>query len=142
MRNGGVIPKPVTVEELFRDLELGLVKDENLDMEEMERIGGGVIINHEVPVGGGKIKNQLVLNGLNIFVVERDCNSQYDIELMGEGNSIGGGGNKKSTKNYIILMKEGLVWTPVYYVNPQTGGRQGILDEGDELVKEMMERVE
>lgn len=133
LRNGGVIPKPVKVEELFRDLGLKLVKDEDLSENLMEKIAGNVIINHEVPTGGGKIKNQLVVNGLNVFVVERDCNNQYDIELV-EG--------KAGVKSSVILMREGLVYNPVYYVNPQTGGRQGILDDDEELVREMLKRVD
>lgn len=138
LRNAGFIPKTVSGEELFRDLDIEMRRDEDLDGGYMEEVSRKIVIRHEMPLEGGGFRSKCVVDGLGFFVVERDCNNEYDIDMFGSR----GGGDGGDVKKCSLLMREGDMYAPIYCVDAKSGGRRGVLSVDEELVREVMRRVE
>jgi len=108
------------------------VPDEDVTDEYIKGLTPKVIINHEiVDKNTSKIKN--VLNGLNIFVVERDCNNFYDVTYSAKDDF-------KGSDRAIILMKEGGLYKPIMRIEEE--GIRGIVRMKDDMIKKLIENGE
>lgn len=121
-----IFPRSVGVDEFMRDMGIEPRKDYELSKEYFNDIVSNIIINHEFG-NEGKTKN--IINGLNIFVIERDCNNFYDIEYSVKNNF------KKSDKA-IVLMKEGGLYKPV--MRNDDMGIRGIFRMNDNMISYLM----
>jgi SAM-dependent methyltransferase len=123
LKSHKLIPKNIKVDELFEDLDIDIMKDIDLSHKDMKKICKKTIINHDIGEGS-QSRMKTVLDGLNIALVERDCNDHYDIEYVT---------NKKRTKKgdkFIVLMKEGHLYKPIY----DNENKTGIYRYGDDMV--------
>ena len=127
-----IFPKDVKVEEFLNDLGLKPVIDEDVTNDYIHTITDNTVINHEI-VDKGKSTVKNMLNGLNIFLIERDCNSFYDITYSTVNNY-------KDKDKAIILMKEGDLYKPVMRIEDK--GVRGILRMKDDMIKELIENGE
>lgn len=120
----GIFPKAVDVPEFLNDINVGIRNDEEINNEYINEIGKNIVINHEISGdGNNNVKN--VIDGLNIFIVERDCNNFYDIEYANKKNY-------KGSDKAIILMKEGGIYKPV--MQKENGRNRGIFRMNDEII--------
>jgi hypothetical protein len=96
------VPQSLSLSQFFYDLELEILEDDNIigitDRSDLENLLKNIIIKNDVD---GKVKT--FVNGLNVFLLERNCNNDHDIEFI----------NGKGNLNLIIL-KDGNLYTPVY----------------------------
>jgi SAM-dependent methyltransferase len=127
LRNHGIIPKSLRVGELCRDLGINILKDVNLENGDLKDICKRTVIKHELDNN----RSETVLNGLNIAMVERDCNDHYDIEYITN--------KKKLSKDdkFVILMKEGHLYKPIY-----NNDRNGLFNKDDDIVKFLLNNGE
>jgi len=127
-----IFPKSVKVNDFFSDMGVTPVPDEDVTDEYIKGLTPKVVINHEiVDKNTSKIKN--VLNGLNIFVVERDCNNFYDVAYSAKDDF-------KGSDRAIILMKEGGLYKPVMRIEEE--GIRGIVRMKDDMIKKLIENGE
>lgn len=133
LRNQGIIPKTITPKKLCRDLNLDMIKDIDMDKELLYKLIKNIIIEHE----GENGNIETIINGLNVFLIERNCNDEFDIELISKNNK-----NKiKSQDKNIILMREGLWYVPIYHIDKSDGKYNGLFNSIDDLVQKMLEEI-
>jgi SAM-dependent methyltransferase len=128
-----ILPKSLHVNEFVSDLGMNLVEDHEVSGEYVHDITKKAIINNEIMDEKGGAKIQKVLDGLNIFFVERDCNDFYDITYSAKKNS-------KGSDRAVILMKEGNLYKPL--LRKENKGIRGIFRLKDEMVSYLMENGE
>lgn len=76
-----------------------------------------------------------MVDGLNIFVVERNCNDEYDIDIIQKNKKI------KNKDLSIILMKEGNWYVPLYSLTKDRK-RTGIYSSDNVIIKKMIDEIE
>jgi SAM-dependent methyltransferase len=127
-----MFPKDIKVEEFLKDMGLNPVVDEDVTDDYIHKITDNITINHEiVEKGTSTVKN--VIDGLNIFMIERDCNNFYDITYSTTDNY-------KDTDKAIVLMKEGGLYKPI--MRSEEKGIRGILRMKDEMIRQLIENGE
>lgn len=134
MRSHKVIPKTISPVRFCSDLGIGFIKDSEID-KKLSRVAKDIIIHHSVNKDSGHEEIKTVIDGINIFVVERDCNDAYDIDLVQKSKKI------SSKDSAIILMKEGAWYVPVYYLDPESSKRIGIFNMDHPIIKKMMDEL-
>jgi SAM-dependent methyltransferase len=126
MRSHKIIPKHVKPDEMYGDFGIKIIDDKDLKPSDIRTMAQKISISHTV-----KSESNVVIDGLNVFVVERDCNDDYDIDFYGKA---------KSSKRAIILMKEGDLYLPIYHIESD-GRKKGLFKMSDPLVGWMLENV-
>jgi len=130
LKHNSVIPKHVGLNELMQDIGYKILSDSEITYGNLETLSDKLVINHQVEKAN-RIEEQKVIDGLNIFIVEKDCNDEYDIDLI-----------KKKSYSFIILLKQGEMYQPVYYIDPKNAKRNGIFHHTHNLIKEMMKQID
>jgi hypothetical protein len=120
----GVFPKAVKVTDFMDDINVPIKQDYDIDNKYINDIVGNIVINHEV-INDKKNIVKNILNGLNIFMVERDCNNFYDIEYAQKKKC-------KSSDRAIVLMKEGGLYRPI--MRKEGDNIRGIFRMGDAMI--------
>ena len=120
-----LIPKTVYVDDFVKDQGIRFSKDLDIDPNYIKTFAKNVNIDHDIE---GVVKN--VMKGVDLYIVERDCNDFYDIQY-----AKGTPRSKSSMKNgrAIILMKDGLSYKPV--MRKEMKGVRGMFGLDDPLVK-------
>jgi hypothetical protein len=108
LKNHEIIPHTLTPYQFFNDMGLEIKNDDNIK-KEIKNIGKNIIIYHE----NGDNKKQKILDGLNILLVERDCNDEFDAKLIAKSKQ----DKENENSNAIIIMKEGNWYVPIYHIN-------------------------
>jgi hypothetical protein len=129
-----MFPKSLKVDDFLKDMGLNCHQDVDVSEKYMHDIAKQIIINHEITdSSNGKNKVQNMINGLNLFVVERDCNNFYDISYALKSKSPDSSKNDKA----IILMKEGELYKPI--MKNEKDGVRGIFKMKDDLIKYLID---
>jgi len=131
LKSHKIIPKHITPEEMFGDFKIDLKDDKSINISELNNAGKKIIIEHSNEDGTEILP---VINGLNIFVVERNCNDDYDVDVQLINNKK----TNSSKDKAIILMKEGDLYVPMYQIQ-EDGRKRGIFKMNDTLIKQMIE---
>jgi SAM-dependent methyltransferase len=135
MKNNGVIPKTLGSNTFFDHMNIKIIEDINLEYDHIKNIGKNIIIDHTIEnEESGRKKIETVLNGIHIFLIERNCNDDFEIDLVQKSEKINN--NDKA----IILMKEGHSYVPVYKID-ENDTRIGILSMSDNVVKAMLKEI-
>uniref|UniRef100_A0A6C0BER3 mRNA (guanine-N(7))-methyltransferase n=1 Tax=viral metagenome TaxID=1070528 RepID=A0A6C0BER3_9ZZZZ len=115
-----MIPKSVKIIDFVENMELELLQDHLITPEHIQQIANNISINH-------LIENDVlepVIDGLNIYFIERDCNGFDDISYVKCENV-----NSDLTKN-IILIQEGKLYKPIYEID-KIKGMKGLFNQND-----------
>jgi hypothetical protein len=108
LKSHQVIPSSVTPYQFFKDMDLEIKDDSNLNKESgIKNIAKKIIIYHQ----GKDDKKQKVIDGLNILIAERDCNDEFDIKLIKKSKK------ENENSNAIVIMKEGNWYAPIYAIS-------------------------
>lgn len=128
MKNHKIIPKTIYPEQFYSDMNIEF-KDDLLIEENLINISKNIIVYHQNEYN----KQKKVVDGLNIIVVERNCNNEYDVKSIHKNK------NKKNLKDdlAVIITKEGGWYTPVYAVN-ELGHKNGLFNMNDPIIQEML----
>lgn len=129
LKNHHIIPHSVSPQDLFNELGLNIPKD---DIIEKSNLGSFVKnINIEHVIDEQKQTTELI-NGLNVFIVERDCNDEYNVDLIKKSKKI------KEDDLAIIMMREGTWYVPVYSVDQTTNDRVGLFKMTNPTIQQLM----
>lgn len=123
MVSHSMIPKAIRVNEFVEDQGMKCATDVDADSSYIKELASRMTIDHEID---GKIQN--VIEGLSVYVVERDCNDFYDVEYI-QGTT-----NRKKGRA-VILMKEGMLYKPV--MRCENKGIRGMFKLNDPLIREL-----
>jgi hypothetical protein len=123
LKSHQIIPENVNPNELFNDFGIKIVSDKDFKTSSLTNLGKKILIEHDV-----NDKKKVVVDGMNIFVVERNCNDEYitDSYVTSKNNKA------------IILMRDGDLYTPIYQ-KLQDGNHKGIFKMSEPLIKWMQE---
>lgn len=130
MKSHKVIPKYITPQKFYSDLGIGSVRDTAVD-DKIQKIARDMVI-YEIVEDGKETK---VVDGVNIFIVERDCNDMYDVNLVKKSKK------SKDSDLSVILMKEGLWYVPVYHIDKETDKKIGLFENNHPIIKKLLEEV-
>jgi SAM-dependent methyltransferase len=130
MRSHKVIPKYITPQKFFNDLGVGPIRD-TVVSDKIDELAHKMIVS-EI---NDNDEEKVVVDGVNIFIVERDCNDAYDVELVKKNNK-----KIKDTDLSVILMKEGLWYVPVYYIDDEDK-RIGLFESSHPVIKKLLDEV-
>jgi SAM-dependent methyltransferase len=127
-RSQKVIPKTLPPHKLYQDLGLKLKKD--TDIDNFDKIAKKLVVEHDLDDG----KTSIVVNGLNMFIVERNEENMYNIDYIKK--------NKKmlDTDKSIILLKEGQLYSPLYHIDQETHKNVGFLNSNSDIVKNLLKK--
>ena len=128
MRSHRVIPHTIKPNKFYNDLGIGAVDDTKV-ADKMQNIANNMIVSEIIDE-----REKNVIDGVNVFVVERDCNDFYDVDLVEKKS-------KRKNNMSIILMKEGQWYVPVYYVDQESHKKIGLFQNDHELIKKLMTEV-
>ena len=128
-----IIPE-ISSKTMCKELGINMVNDVKLDEKKLKKICKSIVIDHSVddPNNLDGTITENVLDGLNIITVSLDCNNHYDIEYINKKRSVGNKNNEK----YVILMKEGVRYYPLY---EKEKNDIGIFSGNDDLVTYLTE---
>jgi hypothetical protein len=127
LQEHGIIPKSVSDSKLYKDLNINILKDKDIDKNNINKILKKIIIQNELEKND-KIITKKVIDGLNLYVVE--CGNSIDEFKLNVIN----GSDKKNSKT-IVLMKEKDLYKPIYVtVNNK---RQSLFKNDDVNLKDL-----
>jgi hypothetical protein len=147
----GILPKSVEVEEFVKSMNLGVLKDEEVTNEYIHDLCDSIVIKHEIDENDkidktDKTNVKTILNGLAMFMVERDCNNFYDITYCKPRSDTKISRTKTAKKSNsehtraIVLMKEGEFYRPL--MRQDIKGLKGLISLKDQMILDMMENGE
>jgi SAM-dependent methyltransferase len=125
MVSHSMIPKSVRVREFIEHQDAEFRNDVEADNEYINDLASRMTIDHDVE---GTVKR--VMDGLNVYLVERDCNNFYDVSY------INGCANRKKGRA-IVLMKEGMLYKPL--MRREDKGIRGMFKLSDPLISYLEE---
>jgi SAM-dependent methyltransferase len=119
-----LIPGTLSSSQFFKDFNIELKNDDSIDHDYLKRINKQLSIYHEDNNGSKK----KILDGLNIFIGEQDCNGHFEFEFATKSK------NNDSNKA-ILLTRENSIYKPVYRL--EDGKRRGIFNMSDPMIKHL-----
>ena len=134
LKNHKIIPKSIKPKSLCNDIGIKFTKDTNIG-NKLNDIGKKLVVSHLVTYNNEEIKKN-ILEGVHVFVVERDCNDDYDIDLIKKSQEI-----NPSDKS-VILMKEGTWYVPVYYLDDDKEQRTGLYNMDHHVIQELLKNID
>ena len=120
MVSHSMIPKSVKVREFIEHQDSEFRNDVEADDEYINELASRMTIDHDIE---GTVKR--VMDGMNLYLVERDCNNFYDVSY------IRGCSNRKNGRG-IVLMKEGMLYKPL--MRREDKGIRGMFKLNDPLI--------
>jgi hypothetical protein len=126
LRKHEIIPNRITPNSFYNDMDLNLQKDIDLDDTDIKNIIKNIIVKH-IDNNNNEIK---ILDGINIMIIERDCNNEFDIDIIKKNKKL------KSDDNIIIIMKEGEWYVPIYEIDDKTKIKNGLFNMKDKIIKD------
>ena len=128
LKSHNIIPKTIDFTEFYKTLEIDLINDDDLDADNLKNITNKIKIQNDIEIEESKIKTQDILDGINIFVIEKNCNNEYDVNLI----------NNNKIKDTLVLFKNEGIYKPVYkYI--ETGKKRGIYQMSEQFIKDLLE---
>lgn len=119
------VPRSLTPEMFYNDLGVSLISDQDFIDDDITSVCKNILVRNEIK---GNIKT--LVNGVNLFVVERDCNNNYDIDLIDAGG-----------RKYMIVLKEGNLYTPIYKFSEDGETFKGVFSKKDSIYNFLMKRM-
>jgi hypothetical protein len=117
-----VIPKTLSMAEFYENMHIKYILDNKLELYDMADICNKIIITHET------VKDiKKVMNNINIFVIENDCNG-YDIEFVGS----------EKTELCMLLIKNNNKYVPIFHNEPD-GKFKGLFKMTDDIITHIKE---
>lgn len=131
---GGVVPESLTGERFFEDLGLDPVLDGVLEDDDVQNLVDNLLVGHNEATdsemeGGG---NQQVLDGVNLVVLEKDCDGYVDLDVYYR--------NDQFNKNMptILIHKSGEEYRPIYRVKDE-GKLMSLYSSRSKFIQELLE---
>jgi SAM-dependent methyltransferase len=120
MVSHSMIPKTIKVREFVEHQDIEFRNDVDADGEYVKDLVSRLTIDHDIE---GRVRR--VMDGLNVYLVERDCNNFYDVSYVSGCSSANNG-------RAVVMMKEGLLYKPL--MRREDNGIRGMFKLDDPLV--------
>lgn len=121
--NDKYIPSSISQNELYYDLSIDPEYSQNLDKKDINKIIKNIKIEHETSK-----RKKTVLNGINLLILERDCDNDFIIEQYGKKN-----------KKLMMLYKNVSDYSPIVKKTPS--GFKGIFKADDIEIKKIIKLI-
>lgn len=137
MKSHKIIPRSISPQRFFKDLGLGAIPDQKAN-DKLPLIAKKMIVENEIQ----DYKNPdnpivtTMIEGVNIFVIERDCNDYYDVDLIKKNEN----GKLQKDDLSVILMKEGQWYVPVYLKNDDDK-KIGLFETSHPVIQKLLEEL-
>ena len=120
MVSHSMIPKTVKVNEFVEHQGAEFMNDVDADDSYIRDLASHLTVDHDVE---GTVKR--VMDGLDLYLLERDCNNFYDVSY------VKGCADRKKGRA-IVLMKEGMLYKPL--MRREEKGIRGMFRTSDPLI--------
>jgi hypothetical protein len=143
----GILPKTMNVIDFAKDMKIKkIIEDIDITNDYINDISTKIKIDHELDMKNGKSIKKNVINGVNIFIVERDCNNFYDVSCTSHTSNT----DNDENKICIIMMKEGDLYKPVMRIDENNGNGKsnnkkivkGLYNINDPMIIHLLEESE
>lgn len=134
LQESKIIPSKVGIMEFYKDLEIDMYNDDELDNKKIKKINKKMKIYHEIENGSesdNTYRNKLVMDGINVITLEKDCDGITTVENIGRKKI-----NKKTPT--IILSKKNNKYKPILK-KMQENKTIGLYDSRIKLIKRLRE---
>lgn len=143
LKNEKIIPESLELDELCSDLEFEMIDDKDITRNSIIALCKSVKIGHEVESDSERMS--MALNGVNVIVIEKTCDGDYQIKVYSGQTRI------NSETPSILLYYEGGKYYPIYKVNHELSRTNlndetypyavnGIFDTKHKLIKTIISR--
>lgn len=139
LAHSNVIPKNTSFKEFFDDIQYKLCKDKNIKDKHITSLCKSLVVDHQVTDDSVsdtddvavKKKEVNALDGLNIIIIEKDCDNEIYVEPYSKlGNSI----DKKSPT--VLLYKQNDKYYPIY--KKREDAVEGMFNSRIRLIKRLV----
>jgi SAM-dependent methyltransferase len=127
--NEGIVPESIDYQSFYKDIKVDLVKDGDLTKKHMINLSKNLKVDHEIEQSEN-IVNKNAINGLNIIVLDKDCNG-IDVSAIGK---------KNSRDPYAIIYNDGSQYNPIYKV--ENGQNKGLHESKLKFIKKMINETD
>jgi len=111
--------------------KLKMTEDDKLNENNMKSIFKKINISYSYD----NSKKYEMINGFHVFIVERDCNDFFDVELIKKSKKI------NDDDLALILMREGTWYAPVYLVDNNENEKIGLYTMKHPVIKKLLEEI-
>ncbi len=110
LQNENIIPRSIDAITFYNELKYKLIDDKDVDKNVIQKLSKELVIGHDISESQNELTQQEVaLNGLNIMILENDCNGM-DITAVGRRGKL----SRKDPS--IVLYYDGNYYHPIYRV--------------------------
>jgi hypothetical protein len=116
---------------MISGFKLKMTEDDKLNENNMKSIFKKINISYSYD----NSKKYEMINGFHVFIVERDCNDFFDVELIKKSKKI------NDDDLALILMREGTWYAPVYLVDNNENEKIGLYTMKHPVIKKLLEEI-
>lgn len=127
LKRSGLVPKTEEYPEFYANRDIKIYNDDKVTSEVARKIGKKIVILHAG--GDSDAKVQKLLNGVDLFILEKDCDGDYDVDYLGTPS--------KPNAKAIVLEREGSIYSPVLFGD----ARNNILTRNDDIYNDLKNRI-
>jgi len=115
MRTHTIIPKYLNVNSFMQNLKI-----EQDELTDINKIAQKIIIYNTI-----KNITKLIIDQITIFIIENNCNNEYDIEVY-----------NKNCSNIILLLKKNNIYYPIYVI--KNNNTIGLFNNSDDIIQKLL----
>src|SRR3989344_4636247 len=115
MRTHTIIPKYLNVNSFMQNLKI-----EQNELTDINKIAQKIIIYNTI-----KNTTKLIIDQITIFIIEKNCNNEYDIEVY-----------NKNCSNIILLLKKNNIYYPIYVI--KNNNTIGLFNNSDDIIQKLL----
>lgn len=108
LKNSKLIPENTSMMEFYDDISFNLISDKDINEEKIRDLNKNLVIKHDYSVTD--LSSEIALDGLNLLVVNKDCDGSCTIDKYGKNGKI----NKNSPTS--IIYYDGEKYYPIYKI--------------------------
>lgn len=126
LKTNKIIPNTISSKSFFKDYNLKYISDDELNENYFNKLINNINIEHNIE----NKKRKTILNGLNIIIVEKNCNNELDIDFyMKDKNS--------RYDKVVLLYKNDNEYRPIY--RKENNKLNGIFLYKDPMIQKLIE---
>src|SRR3989344_4857962 len=115
MRTHTIIPKYLNVNSFMQNLKI-----EQDELTDINKIAQKIIIYNTI-----KNTTKLIIDQITIFIIEKNCNNEYDIDVY-----------NKNCSNIILLLKKNNIYYPIYVI--KNNNTIGLFNNSDDIIQKLL----
>lgn len=130
LKNSEIIPKNTTPSEFYNDISVKMFNDKKVNQRNINKLNDNLVIKHDYSISD--LSSEIALNGINIFLIEKDCDGSSILNKYGKNGKI----NK--TVPTSILFNDGNKYYPIYKIKNKQ--MVGMFDTNSDFIKNLLNK--